>query len=61
MFRFGVRSEDDDLDWRFVRQWIADLRPGWTLDYIDNLSLRDLYDVINYANGKAKATEKNNG
>ncbi|QPC82116.1 hypothetical protein G4Y79_20900 [Phototrophicus methaneseepsis] len=44
-----------ELRWRFTRQHIAELRPGWTLDYIDRLSQADILDVLAFKKGQAKA------
>lgn len=41
-----------------MRQYIADIRTGWTLAYIDSLSWSDLRDLLAYVNGKAKAQEE---
>ena len=52
-------DDSPDFEWRLLRQQIADHRPGWTMDYIDTLSWRDVADLVDYIKGKTKAQEAN--
>ena len=38
-----------------MRQYIVDMRPGWTLEYVDSLGMNDVQDLLYYAEGKHKA------
>ena len=42
-------------DWRIMRQFIAEQRPGWTLEYVDSLGMTDVQDMLAFWDGKAKA------
>lgn len=48
---------DPNLNWRLSRQVIAEMRPGWTMDYIDTLDSLEIIDIFAYADGKARAIE----
>jgi hypothetical protein len=37
---------------------IADHRPGWTMEYIDNLTLDEVDDLFSIKQATRKATEK---
>lgn len=42
-------------DWRLMRQYIAERHPGWPLEYVDSLTMRDVQDMLAFWDGKAKA------
>jgi hypothetical protein len=52
-------GSDGGTDWRRDRVLIAERFPGWTLEYIDGLSLEDKWDIdeVLAAKGKAEAAE----
>ena len=55
--KFEQGPNDPDLAWRLLRQQISDSKPGWTMEYIDSLSWREVNDLIAYMDGKAKAQQ----
>jgi len=42
-------------DWRLMRQYIVERRPGWTLEYVDSLRMRDVQDMLAFWDGKYRA------
>lgn len=56
-----MMPDDPKLRRRVLRQQVADMRPGWTLGYIDELfESGEIEDVLSYLDGKAKAMEELN-
>jgi hypothetical protein len=49
-------SSDDE--WRITRQIIAELRPGWEMEYVDQLSLQEVMDIFGRQDALAKLREK---
>lgn len=49
------RVHDEGVSWRVMRQRIAEVRPGWQLDYIDTLTWQDVEDLWAYLDGVAAA------
>ena len=49
------------MQWRYTRQLIAELRPGWDMAYIDALHNHEVRDIfaIQAARIKAKAEKEN--
>lgn len=41
---------------RFDRQRISELRPAWTLEYIDSLSVQDVNDLLGYVRARSRVT-----
>lgn len=55
---YGMPVEDKALQKRFLRQFLADQRPGWNYEYIDSVMDGDeLPDLLAYIDGKARAME----
>lgn len=48
----------DPLPWQYWRVWLAE-RFGWTFDYIDTLSLDDVYFAIGMINAADRAHADN--
>lgn len=46
--------------WRFTRILLAQHFPGWTLDYIDRLSLREVNDVFAVMAAQNKVKDEKN-
>jgi hypothetical protein len=46
------------MEWRYTRQLIAELRPGWAMEYIDSLSHEDVQDLFAVRRATLKATSK---
>lgn len=40
---------------RYTRMRLSALRPAWTLEYIDGLSVQDINDILGYAKGIYRA------
>lgn len=57
--KFGAEQASlGEYEWRFIRQVIADHRPGWTMEYIDNLSIDEVNDLFAVKQATRKANEK---
>lgn len=52
------QTHDPALEWAVLRQQLAEARTGWTLDYIDSMTWRDIEETLAYLDGVAKARAK---
>jgi hypothetical protein len=50
---------NEEEEWTWIRWSLAE-KFGWTLEYIDNLSLGDIYDYYQLQDGRNKAAKSVN-
>lgn len=55
----GEQAPLGAYEWRFTRILLAEHFPGWTLDYIDTLSLRDVNDIFAVKAVQDQVSEEN--
>ncbi|MCC6614213.1 MAG: hypothetical protein IT320_12095 [Anaerolineae bacterium] len=58
MIKFGAAEALEGDELRFNRIIIAQRFPGWTLEYIDNLSYKDYQDVLGVMDAQSRIQEE---